>query len=270
MNMLDLRYLLVLLIMFSPLRMMGQTTEAFQPEAVESSEKAAQYRLLFHSGRVVVGEIVLRNEEVVIIKDAYGTKFQYPMSDIVEITEIIEQPQEQAKNVKDTHSRSMTNTKRTSLGVRVAGGVLCLGNSVGGAAAVDLRLGANNLGGKRIFLGGQVGYRALIAESKVLSVIPISAVLELPMTEFQHAPMIGAHIGYGIGVGGIRGGLNTGLAIGYRYHFLRTGAFHIGAEAEVQQLASAAQTITVEPGQDFTSSNGRTAVLVMLTLGVLF
>ena len=262
----------MLLAMLCPARMFGQLTEAPQSAAVESEsgEHTVQYRLLFHSGRVVVGEIVLRNEEVVVIKDAYGTKFQYPMSDIVEITEIIEQPQEQAESTKDTRSRSVTNNKRTSLGARVAGGLVCLGQSTGGAVAVDLRLGANNLGGKRIFLGGQVGYRALMAESKVLSVIPISAVLELPMTEFQHAPMIGAHIGYGIGVGGIRGGLNTGLALGYRYHFSRTGAFHIGAEAEVQQLAVAAQNITVEPGQTFVSNNGRTAVLVMLTLGVLF
>ena len=242
-------------------------------------EQAVQHKLVFRSGRVVTGEIVLRNDEVVIIRDGYGTRFQFPMTDIVEITELKDDEPEPEK-VDDTQSRSVTNVKRTSLGVRVAGGVVCLDGSaadanrstVGGAIAADFRLGANNLGGRHIFLGGQVGYRALMAEGKTLSIIPVDVVMELPVITGTHAPMIGANIGYGIGVAGIRGGVNAGLTLAYRYHFSRTGSLHIGVEAEVQQLAAASHTIGIQDDslQSFLSTGGRTAVMGLFTFGVLF
>ena len=140
----------------------------------------------------------------------------------------------------------------------------------GGAIAADVRLGANNLAGRRIFLGGQVGYRALLLEGKALSIIPIDVVMELPLMKGEHVPMVGANIGYGVGVAGIRGGVNAGLTLAYRYHFSRTGAFHIGLEAEVQQLSRSPHNVTIEPGQTFLSTEGRTAVMGMLTIGVLF
>lgn len=251
-------------------RLLGVVLFVVLPVFAMCEENAVLHRVLFHSGRVVVGEIVLRNEDVVIIKDSYGSRFQFPMSDVVEITEVIDKEASE-KHEEEKSSRSMTNIKRTSLGVHVAGGLVNLGGSMGGAIAADFRLGANNLGGKRIFLGGQVGYRGLMVEDKVYSIIPIDIVTEIPLRQGDHVPMIGANIGYGIGVGsGMRGGVNAGLAFGYRYHFSRTGAFHIGIEAEVQQLAASSHTIEVEPGQKFHSDSGRTAVMGMLTLGILF
>lgn len=258
MNRTVLRCLIVILLILIPVFAMGE-------------ESAVLHRVLFHSGRVVVGEIVLRNEDVVIVKDSYGSRFQFPMTDVVEITEVNDKETSQKKEEEEITSRKATNVKRTSLGIHVAGGIVNLGGSIGGAVAADFRLGANNLGGRRIFLGGQVGYRGLMVEKKVYSIIPIDVVTEIPLIQGDHVPMVGANIGYGIGVGGgMRGGVNAGLSFGYRYHFSRTGAFHIGLEAEVQQLAASSHTIEVEPGQKFHSDSGRTAVMGMLTLGILF
>ena len=262
-------FLALLLVM--PVAVSSQVPVATPDGVSRPVSRPAQYRLLFRSGRVVVGEIVLRNEDVVIVKDDYGTRFQYPMTDITEITEIVEQQSEDTGQQSDgKKSRSLTNAKRTSLGIRAAGGVMSLDGTTGGAIAADVRMGANNVGGRRIFLGGQVGYRAMMAEQKVLSVIPIAAVLELPLTDTDHAPMIGANIGYGIGIGGIRGGVNAGLTLAYRYHFTRTGSLHIGLGAEVQQLAKAAHTVTVDSDQTFLWEGGRTAVMGLISLGVLF
>jgi len=236
------------------------------------SEEAVMHRVLFHSGRVVVGEIVLRNDEVVIVKDSYGAKFQFPMSDVVEITEVIDQEASE-KHEEEVVSRKVSNVKRTSLGLRVVGGVASMGGgSIGGVIGADARLGANNLAGKHIFLGGQVGYRLLLmgAGERKPSIIPISAALELPLTEGTHVPMVGANIGYGIGTGGVLGGVNAGMSLAYRYHFSRTGAFHVGVGAEVQQFARYSHQVEVEPGQAFTDEGGRTAVMGVITLGVLF
>ena len=255
------------------------------PLLLMAEESAVQCRIVFRSGRVVVGEVVQRNDEVVIVKDRYGARFQYPISDVEEIIDLSSQQSATGnqqpsadKQQEEKTSRSMTNIKRTSLGFRFAGGVARIGGKTGGVAAADVRLGANNLGGRRIFLGGQVGYRALMtpeqtdgkAGVKLLSILPIDVVMELPLIQGDHVPMVGANVGYGIGIGGIRGGVNAGLTLAYRYHFSRTGAFHIGVAAEVQQLAAGAHEIEVAPGQVFTSTGGRSAVMGMLTLGVLF
>lgn len=267
-----IHFVFLALLMFMPMAVSSQVPMATPDGVSRPVSRPAQYRLLFRSGRVVVGEIVLRNEDVVIVKDGYGTRFQYPMTDITEITEIVDRPPsngDQAAGAGSQKSRSMTNAKRTSLGIRAAGGVVSVDGKTGGVIVADARLGANNLGGKRIFLGGQVGYRALMVESKVLSVIPIAAVLELPLTDTDHAPMIGANIGYGIGIGGIRGGVNAGLTLAYRYHFTRTGSMHIGLGAEVQQLAKAPHNVTVD-SETFLWEGGRTAVMGLITLGVLF
>ena len=248
------RYVLTILMMLVPLLMLA--------------DDAVLHRVVFRSGRVMVGEIVLQNEEVVIVKDSYGARFQFPMSDIREITELkSDEPQAQKD---DKSSRSVTNVKRTSLGVRVGGGVAGIGEKTGGVVAADLRLGANNVAKRHIFIGGQVGYRALMSEGKVLSVLPIDVAMELPLTEGVHVPMIGAALGYGVGIGGPRGGVNAGLSLAYRYHFSRTGAFHIGLSAEVQQLASVGHEVTVDGGQTFTSNEGCTVVMGMISMGVLF
>lgn len=233
------------------------------------AEEGVMHRLTFRSGRVMVVQIVLQNEEVVIVKDSRGARFQFPMSDIQEITELKADEPEQAQQ-EEKSAKSMSNVKRTSLGIHVAGGLASMGGKTGGSMAADFRLGANNVGKRQIFLGGQVGYRGLMMPGKTYSVLPIDIVMELPLVQAKHAPMLGANIGYGIGLGkDIRGGVNAGLTFGYRYHFSRTGAFHIGLQAEVQQLASITHSVSIG-GDTFVSSEGQTAVLGMLSIGVLF
>ena len=232
------------------------------------ADEQVMQRLVFRSGRVVVGEIVMQNDDVVIVKDANGARFQYPRTDIVEITAV--KDDEPKQEDKETNSRSVSNVKKTSLGFRLASGVTNINGQVGAAEAVDFMLGANNVGNRRIFLGGAVGYRALIAGGKVYSVIPIDVAMELPVLTGKHTPMIGAAIGYGIGIGQIRGGVNAGLSLAYRLNFCRTGSFHIGIQTEVQQMAKFYHKEEAAAGQWFDADNGRTAVSGMLTLGVLF
>ena len=238
-----------------------------------AQDAPAQYRLVFRSGRVVVGEIVQRNDEVVIVKDAYGARFQYPMTDIQEIEELSNKQPESDSEAEETNSRSVTNVKRTSLGVRLVAGRVSLGDHwYGGVLGADVRLGANNLGGRRIFLGGQVGYRVLLfgADARRPSIIPINVALELPLMDGRHAPMIGANAGYGIGLGGVRGGVNAELTLAYRYHFSRTGSLHIGGGIEVQQFASYPHVVYVDDNQPFTSDGGRTALMGLVSFGILF
>ena len=232
------------------------------------AEEQVPQRLVFRSGRVLVGEIVMQNEDVVIVKDASGARFQFPRADILEISAI--QADQPADDQKEAASRVMSNVKKTSMGFRAAGGVMRLNGQTGASVAADFMIGANNLAGRRIFLGGAVGYRALMLAGRTYSVLPIDVAMELPLLTGRHTPMIGAAAGYGIGIGNILGGVNAGLSLAYRLNFSRTGSFHIGLQAEVQQLARFPHMQEVEAGQTFETKSGQTALSGMLTMGVLF
>ena len=82
MNSSNLCRLTLLLLLALPLYAMGQTAEAPQAAVPVSESQPVQCRIVFKSGRVVTGEIVQKNEEVVIVKDKYGSRFQYPMTDV--------------------------------------------------------------------------------------------------------------------------------------------------------------------------------------------
>ncbi len=232
------------------------------------AEDQVPQRVVFRSGRVVVGEIVMQNDEVVIVKDASGARFQFPRADIEEITAVQDnQPKEEEK---ETASRSVSNVKKTSMGFRVASGYMYMNDRSGISVAADFMIGANNIANRRIFLGGAVGYRALIQAGKTYSVLPIDVVMELPLMTGKHTPMIGASAGYGIGIGNFLGGVNAGLSVAYRLNFSRTGSLHVGYQFEVQQLARFPHEQYATAGQWFATESGVTALSGMLTIGILF
>ena len=217
----------------------------------------ASVTVTLRSGQTVSGEVMLQNEEVIIIKTSTGARFQYPMADVLSVLETVE-------SVTDTvvqPAATATSGRKASLVLRLAGGWAGAGG--------DIRIGANNVANKHIFIGGQVGYRALWTGGKLYHVIPITIAAVIPLMPTKHAPFIGTQIGYGIGLAGSQGGLNAGLSVGYRYQLSSTTAVQIGLYAELQQLAKAKNTIQVED-TPFTESTGRTAGLIGMECAIQF
>ena len=90
--------------------------------------------LVLRTGARVRGSIVFRNEEVVIIRDAEGARFQYPTTDIAEIlTEETQNESDETINGQMVNDQ-MVNSKKASILIEVAGGAAIIPQYAAGGA----------------------------------------------------------------------------------------------------------------------------------------
>ena len=95
--------------------------------------------------------------------------------------------------------------------------------------------------------------------------IPVQAALRMPILEQQHAPVIGASIGYGIALSkSYTGGLYAGLDLGYRYQANPKTA--IGVVGFVQFQQAKVEVIDTVDGHEFANKTGRN----LLSFGLKF
>lgn len=219
--------------------------------------------VVLQSGRTVRGEIVLQNDDILIIRDAEGRRFQFPPSDIVAVhTDTVE-------TVTAPVEEESRGTSPVALRLDMAGGgVFVPSYRNGGWGAVDLQIGTRNLAGKRIFLGGSVGYQVCVM-GQACHFLPLMAVVSVPLTEGRHAPELGAALGYAFAVKQPeQGGLSARLDVSWRYQFRPTAALLLGVQTRFQQ-AQVKITEMVE-GKDYATTQGRNMVGVGVRLAFVF
>lgn len=188
---------------------------------------------MLHSGQQVQGEIMLRNSEVVIIRANNGMRYQYPMSEVSAIT-MDENETELQTEKGDNVSRKQS---AVSLRLQAMGGALyVLDMGWGGYAGADLMVGANVMDGKRMFVGGEIGYRAKIVNDKTYSFIPLQATVSSILTDQRHSPTVGINIGYGISTNKkVQGGICAGAELGWHYVVNENTSIVVGLNVEWQQ-----------------------------------
>ncbi len=223
--------------------------------------------ITLRSGKVLRGAIILRNDEVLILRDQNGARFQYPAAEIVsvedEATEA-EAPAEAKPVVEKKASQSRVALRLTLNG----GGAIVPGYNTGGGVGADLWIGSRRIGDKRVFLGGGVGVQTALLSDRNGIYIPLQVVMSMPLTDGKHAPEIGLGIGYGFTTHHTKGGLAAHLALSWRYQFAEKTALLLGARAAFQ-----ADEFTVTETLDdvaYSGSLGRSIVHVGLNLGIEF
>ena len=250
--------------------------------------------LVLQSGKEIQGTIVFQNEEVVVIKTASGSRFQYPASEIKTI-------RAERKNADDTdnalnaqspseQAEAHETRKKVSVAVELAGGAASLlrDEDVYGNMAADLLIGSHNLLNRGIFLGGSVGYLgALYTTTKIVqtptaaveqkavaaySFLPVAFAARIPLLQQKHAPMMGMQVGYGIALSkDYKGGLYAGLNIGYCCRISDRQRLYLAADCRFQQafLATTEQiTDTEGTAHNYTHQAGRCAVCYGVRLGI--
>lgn len=189
--------------------------------------------VVLRSGQRVHGEIILRNSEVVIIRANNGMRYQYPMGEVRAITMDEDETELQAEEGSNVSRKQSA----VSLRLQAMGGALYLPDmGWGGYAGADLMVGANVLEGKRMFVGGEVGYRAKIVSDKTYSFIPLQAVVSSILTDQRHSPTVGINIGYGISTNKkVQGGICAGAELGWHYLVDENTSIVLGLSVEWQQ-----------------------------------
>lgn len=218
--------------------------------------------IVLRTGARVRGTIVFQNEEVVIVRDVEGARFQYPRAEVQDIlADEVAVEQEKVEEVEEIKS-----TKKASILLELAGGAAIQPTEkVGGGFSVDLLVGSHHIGDRHVFVGGGLGYHGLFLGAEKYNFLPIQAAVRLPFTEQKHAPVFGAAVGYGIALSrDYLGGLYADIDFGYRCQINPRSAIALVAYAQFQQ---ATVSITEEvQGEPFTNYVGR----YLITAGLKF
>ncbi len=223
--------------------------------------------LILRTGARVKGEILFQNEEVVIIRNAEGARFQYPRAEVQEILTVV--PVEEEVVVEEQKDEIKT-AKKVSVSLELGGGAACIPNSaVGGGFSVDFLVGSHHIGQRHIFLGAGLGYHGMFIGAEKYNFLPVQVALRLPLLEQKHAPVFGMALGYGIALSKTyKGGIYAGLDFGYRYQINEKTALAVVVSAQFQQAKIAATEII--DGSTFTNYTGRYLVSPELKLIVMF
>lgn len=223
--------------------------------------------IILRTGARMVGTILVQNDDVVIIRNTEGARFQYPRADVQEILaedmpEVIEQEEDPEQEV--------ITSKRVSALLEISGGAAINPNdAAGGGVGVDLIIGSHHIGSRHILIGGGLGYHGLFFKGEKLHFLPIQAALRMPFIEATHAPVFGIALGYGIAMSkNYTGGLYAGIDFGYRYQINAKSALAVVVFAQFQQ-AKVNVVETVE-GVEFINKTGRNFVTPGVKLALYF
>lgn len=223
--------------------------------------------LILRTGARVKGEILFQNEEVVVLRNAEGARFQYPRAEVQEILTV--DPVEEEVVVEEQKDEIKT-AKKVSVSLELGGGAACIPNSaVGGGFSVDFLVGSHHIGQRHLFLGAGLGYHGMFIGAEKYNFLPVQVALRLPLLEQKHAPVFGMALGYGIALSKTyKGGLYASIDFGYRYQINEKSALAVVASAQFQQAKIAAAEIV--EGNTFTNYTGRYLVSPELKLVFMF
>ena len=227
--------------------------------------------IVLRTGARVQGTIVFQNEEVVIIRNAEGARFQYPKADVQEIL-ADDAVQEEQKTEAEPEEEIKTRKKASILLEVGVGAAINPNNKTGVGYNVDLLFGSHHIGDKHIFVGAGLGYHGMALDMNY-NFLPIQAAVRVPFIEAKHAPVFGLGVGYGIALAKTYiGGLYAGVDFGYRYQLNPKTALSLVAFAQFQQARiKATETVETETQtSDFTNESGRSLVNAGIKFALYF
>ena len=182
------------------------------------------------NGQILKGTIVFQNDEVIVLSATDGSRYQYQRSE-VEVLDESDLPKEEKEEEKSHGER------KVAVQIHLNGGGAVIPHSGwGGMAGAQLSIGAKRVAGKRVFLGGGIGYEVMFYKKQLLSFLPIAVVAQVPLTDKKSAPYLGASMGYGVALGkSYSGGLYACANAGWRWETKNDKAVLLGIDVTFQQ-----------------------------------
>lgn len=228
--------------------------------------------IVLRTGARVRGTIVFQNDDVVILRNAEGARFQYPKADVAEILSddaVVEEPEQKQETEQEIQSPKKVSIL---LEVGVGAAVIPNDNNVGFGYNADLFVGSHHIGDKHIFVGGGLGYHGMAISGTAYNFLPIQAVVRMPLTEKKHAPVFGIGVGYGVALSkAYVGGLYAGADFGYRCQLNRKTALAVVGFAHLQQAKITVEELpSDETPTTYTNNTGRSLVSAGVKFAVYF
>ena len=226
--------------------------------------------VVLRSGKTVKGEILLHNEEVVIIRQKDGSRFQFPMQEVLSISAELPPKRQSSTN-------RIAEDKKVACHFAVAGGTAYTPNGWGGYINPTVFVGTHTLRNLPIAVGGTIGYHGVFAQGNAYSWIPLQASIHLsPLT--SHLSPLTSHlsplafrlsIGYAFALSqDYTGGICAGMEIGWSHAIGNTSSIFLALNAQALQTRMHV-TETVN-GNSYRNFRGCTLVSLGMKLGIQF
>lgn len=222
--------------------------------------------IVLRSGKTIKGEILLNNDEVLILRQKDGSRFQFPKQEIISID---------ADAIQKSQSTTDTLVlNKVAFNLSVAGGATHTPNGWGGFVQPMLFIGANIAKNQPVFVGGSIGYNGVITRDNTYSWIPIQATLRYPIVRKKTGsntvdgqPLISTSIGYAIATSQEwDGGICVGVDAGWQKRLTNKANFYIALT--VRCLQTRMKTTEIIHENKFQNFKGCTLGSIGLCLGI--
>ena len=220
--------------------------------------------VVLRSGKTVKGEILLHNEEVVIIRQKDGSRFQFPMQEVLSIS--AELPPKRQSSTNRT-----AEDKKVACHFAVAGGTAYTPNGWGGFINPTVFVGTHTLRNLPIAVGGTIGYHGVFAQGNTYSWIPLQASIHLSPTVNSQLSTVNCQlsIGYAFALSqDYTGGICAGMEIGWSHAIGNTSSIFVALNA--QSLQTRMQVVETVNGNSYRNFRGCTLVSLGMKLGIQF
>ena len=238
---------------------------------VVSAQSVVRDKVTLKTGDVFIGNIVLQNNDVVMLTDLKGVRYQFPVAEIKSIEKIEESAVDQ---------QNTTVTPYRDINQGNVCGLLELSGALGNAynrfsnrpvGQVSLTFGSRQIYSKLLFLGVGVGYLSVVEaqNSELLSFVPVYLRLKNTFLQKKTSPYAFVDAGYSFALNtGFEGGLYAKSGLGFQYNAASKTSFYWGAYAAVQGFsATLTETRNSIP---YTFYGNSSAITVGLNVGLQF
>lgn len=218
------------------------------------------------SGSVLPCTVLFENDDVVMVRDSNGARFQYPKADVVKIVRGESAPEQQSAEVMV--EKESNQPAKVLVGIEVLGGLAAgmePARMYSGGMGADVVIGSRRINGRDVQLGGSIGYMFCGGTH----FLPIQVAMRIPLLEGKHSPLVSANMGYGVGLRGVeKGGLHAGAGLWYVCRLNERSRVMVGLCAEWQQAELLAHEEV--DGTVYVGKQGRNMVNAGLKAAICF
>ena len=189
----------------------------FVSVGILAQEKAVTSKVTLKTGTVFVGEIIVKNNEVVMLKDSTGARFQFQPSEVVLVETFVPSKTDSDLQQSSTEPNAPLNTN-FSARFEIVSAAVSMQNEDNAKLLTQflLSFGNKKVLGKDIYVGLGAGF--LTVNNSNINLLPIYLKVQATTNKNRTSPFWGVESGYTFSVNNyFKGGAYTSVSAGVNY-----------------------------------------------------
>lgn len=201
------------------------------------SQEKLQDIVILKNGEKYKGEIVLKNDEILLLKTEDGKRFQFQMSDVEKTGR--QMVKEDNKETLDANNFDRGNFSGL---FQVGGGFFSAPNTIlknGQKMNISLAFGSRKAFSTNAFVGAGAGFEGLFISrvDSTVSFLPVFLQTKIPLNNKKICPVIGSKIGYDFTLNDLyKGGILFDVSGGIHFKLSDTSSALVELFGNVHQV----------------------------------